>query len=105
MPEYIQRMVKDSRSDRQLRNARMPLNVVESTSPLPKQLFLDADTPPHLIPFPARTLVLNLCPPHGHALPPPPPPTLSAAAAGGGGSATGARHRNLLSQPKWRRLR
>ena len=43
----------------------------------PKDIQQHKDTPPHIIPFEARHLRLNLAPPHGHLPPPvarPPPP-------------------------------
>ena len=76
LPEYLKLMLTDVKRERLHKQAMQSSQngtfVAESTAAPPPEL--QQDTPPHIVPFPARTLVLNLCPPHGHALLPPPPP-------------------------------
>ena len=79
LPEYIQQLVRKSMSNRRALHDASGADVVESTAPPPQTI--QAELPPHVIPFQARSLVLNLCPPHGHALPPPPPPRTTTTAA------------------------
>lgn len=96
VPEYLQRMVKETKYDRLARQAQQPGGVAEASATT-TPIELEVDTPPHVIPFAARALVLNLCPPHGHALPPAPPKQVPAA------SSRRAQRANLLVRSRFTR--
>jgi hypothetical protein len=74
LPEYL--TVMASRIKRERAESRAQLGIAAPQESRQTDTTAQTETPPHLIPFQAQGLTLNLAPPHGSMAPPSRPPLL-----------------------------